>query len=145
MKNLLIILMIMGVIFSCSNDDANKNVVNPELIGKWKLIETFEDPGDGSGVYESIESEKTIEFSNDGTFTINGPLCQLSTLVGGTFTGNVRNSNYSDNNILVPEEECDPDNPSAEYRVLIENSNLIIYYTACIEGCGNKYQKLNAE
>ena len=145
MKNLFLILATIGIIYSCSNDDENQNVVDPQLIGKWKLIETFEDPGDGSGTYQSIESEKTIEFFNNGTFAISGSLCQLSTSAGEITMGNVRNSNYSDNNILVSNEQCDPDNQSAEYRLSIDNSDLIISYTACFEGCAQKYQKLIAE
>ncbi len=145
MKNLLLSSIIIGILLSCSNDDESKNVVNPQLIGKWKLIETFLDPGDGSGTYQSIESEKTIEFFNNGTFAISGSLCKLSTSVGEITMGIVSESKYSDRNILISNEECDPDNSTAEYRLSIDNSDLIVSYTACIEGCGLKYQKLITE
>ena len=138
--------MLSGIILSCSNDNDKHISVNPELIGKWKLIETFEDPGDGSGVYESIDSEKTIEFFNNGTFTISGPLCGLSTTIGQNTTGNI---NYSseiliNDNSLNSNEECEH-NTSSKYGFHIENSDLIIYWTACVEGCALKYQKLTVE
>lgn len=139
------ILIVTGIIFSCSKDNDDQNFTTPNLIGKWKLIETFEDPGDGSGIYKSIDSEKTIEFFNNGTFTINGPLCGLSTSVGENITGKVGNSSYSENKILISNEECDPNNPTVEYGIVFKNSDLIIYYSACIEGCSHKYKKINAE
>ncbi|MHA6281496.1 hypothetical protein ACXYMT_15075 [Salinimicrobium sp. CAU 1759] len=144
-KKLFFYLTVTMIIFSCSKSDDNQNVINPDFLGKWKLTETLQDPGDGSGVYERIDSEKTIEFFNNGTFSINGPLCGLSTSVGENIMGQVRNSNYSNNNILLSNEKCSTDNSSTEYIVVIENSDLIIYYTACVEGCAQKYQKVTAE
>ena len=144
-KKLFLMLTVTTIIFSCSKDDENLNVINSDFIGKWKLTETLQDPGDGSGVYESIDSEKTIEFFNNGTFSMNGPLCGLSTSVGENIMGQVRISKYSNNNILFSNEKCSTDNSSTEYIVVIEGSDLIIYYTACVEGCAQKYQKVIAE
>lgn len=144
-KKLFFYLTVTMIIFSCSKSDDNQNVINSDFIGKWKLTETLQDPGDGSGVYERIDSEKTIEFFNNGTFSINGPLCGLSTSVGENIMGQVRISNYSNNNILFSNEKCSTDNSSTEYIVVIEDSDLIIYYTACVEGCAQKYQKVTAE
>lgn len=145
MKNLLLKLTIIGILFSCTNDDSNQNVINSQLFGKWKLVETLKDPGDGSGTFESIDSEKTIEFFSNGTFIINGPLCGLSTSVGENTKGNVRHSNNSERYKLVANEECEMDNSFVEYIILIEDSHLSIHYTACIEGCAQKYQKQNDE
>lgn len=150
MKKLCFILTITVLVFSCTKDYEIQNVVNPDFIGKWKLVETYNDPGDGSGVYESIDSDKTIEFFNDGTFTITGPLCNLSTSVGEKIIGKVRNSIHSNNFRLISNEECSFDNSSIDnssyqYIASIVNSDLRIYYTACIEGCAHKYQKINAE
>ena len=152
MKNVLIILILSGIVSSCSNDNDEQIDVNPELIGKWRLIETLNDPGDESGVYESIVSEKTIEFSADGTFIINGPLCELSTLIGEDITGRINSSQNSSDNILISNEECEFDKRfnttyefNTEYGFRIENSNLIIYWTACVEACRQKYQKLQIE
>lgn len=145
MKKLLVFLFLVGFLFSCSKDNEIPNVVNPELFGKWKLIATFQDPGDGSGVFESIESEKTIEFFDNGTFSMNGPLCSLSTVVGENITGNVNSSDNSPDNILNANQDCEWDNDVNEYRVRIEGSDLVIYWTACVEGCAQKYQKLSPE
>ena len=143
MKNVILASLILGILFSCSSDDENQTSIDAELIGQWQLIETYYDPGDGSGTYESINSEKTIEIFGNGTFVISGPLCQLSTATGGLVMGNVFDSNLSDGYQLVSNENCDPENTSAEYGVSLGNADLIISYTACIEGCGHKYEKIN--
>lgn len=156
MKNLFIILILSAMVLSCSSDNDEQPEMEiaaelaetiPELTGKWKLIETKNDPGDGSGVYKSIVSEKTIEFSAEGTFTINGPLCELSTLTGEIFSGKVTSSSQNfPHNILISNEPCDLDNLLGnEYGFMIENSNLIIYWSACIEGCSQKYHKIIVE
>ena len=88
MKKIVFILFAVGILFSCNNDDdSNTNV---ELIGNWRLVEIYSDPGDGSGNFETVNSEKTIEFRNDGTLSANGELCVLNsdsnTPVNGTFS-----------------------------------------------------------
>lgn len=75
MKKLSIFLIIIGFFTSCSNDDDNKSETT-ELIGKWKLIEQLVDPGDGSGTFQRIDSQKTLEFKANGTIlSENGSLC----------------------------------------------------------------------
>lgn len=105
----------------------------------------MQDPGYVNGVYESIISTKTIEFFHNGSFTLNRPLCGLSTTTGQNITGTI---NYSPkillkDNSLESNEECELNNNS-EYGFRIENSDLIIFWSACIEGCALKYQKINS-
>ncbi|HEA28959.1 MAG TPA: hypothetical protein ENH91_03020 [Leeuwenhoekiella sp.] len=69
--------LIMIVISGCSKDDDNSRSEMTTVIGQWKLIEQLADPGDGSGTFKSIESEKILKFSEDGVVTAyNGSLCQ---------------------------------------------------------------------
>ena len=142
MKNLILILILTGILYSCNNSDDQQNVINPNLFGKWKLIETLNDPGDGSGIFESIDSEKTIEFFDDGTFSISGPLCGLSPSAGKITKGNVVTSMYSSDNTLSANESCDLIEEGTEYIVTIEGAHIILSWTACIEGCYQKYEKL---
>jgi len=87
---------------SCnSDDDGNDSDLNTELVGRWKLIEIYSDPGDGSGGFESVDSEKTIEFKADETLIANGELCDLNldanTSVNGTF---------SESNLTIDTPNC---------------------------------------
>lgn len=77
MKNSLILFMLL-MIFSCTTKEAKPDIKNQDLIGKWKVIEQLADPGDGSGTFNPIESDRTIQFFSDGTITINGDLCYMS-------------------------------------------------------------------
>ena len=59
-KNLAL-LMIILIVTSCSknNDNTSSNL----LIGTWKLTELLADPGDGSGTFHMINSNKKLIFS----------------------------------------------------------------------------------
>ncbi len=56
-KILLLLLAITGLIYvSCKKTD--KDIDGPgEVYGKWKLIETLQDPGDGSGRYTKVTGQ----------------------------------------------------------------------------------------
>jgi len=76
MKKTILLLTTIGILISCSKDD-NVNIDTTELIGQWKLIEQLVDPGDGSGTFQSIDSQKIIEFYENEIITAtNGSLCQ---------------------------------------------------------------------
>ncbi len=76
MKKTILFLFILGILTSCSKEE-NENSVTTELVGQWKLIEQLADPGDGSGTFKSIDSQKIIEFSKNEIVTSkNGSLCQ---------------------------------------------------------------------
>ena len=53
-------------------------------------MEQLVDPGDGSGIFMPINSNRIFEFFSDGTVTVNGILCYISSEVGqqnsGTFS-----------------------------------------------------------
>lgn len=70
MKKLIFTLIIAGILFSCNNDDDSN--LNTDLIGNWQLIEVLSDPGDGSGTFSSVESDKTITFKSGGIIASNG-------------------------------------------------------------------------
>ncbi|MDD3788879.1 MAG: hypothetical protein PHO94_09315 [Petrimonas sp.] len=74
MKKILVLLIFCGVLFSCDKSDDTENT---ELIGKWKLTEVLADPGDGSGTFHKVSSNKTIEFQPNGAITSNGSICEM--------------------------------------------------------------------
>ena len=75
------------ILLSCSSDNTKPETHHEGLLGKWKLIEQLADPGDGSGTFNPVESDRTIEFFSDGTITVNGSLCYMSTGVETNSSG----------------------------------------------------------
>ncbi|MFA5419823.1 MAG: hypothetical protein WC341_15325 [Bacteroidales bacterium] len=127
-RRILYVLILAGIIASCSK---TKNNENPQLISKWKLIEQLADPGDGSGVFTPVESDKTIEFFVNGEVISNGSLCTMN-----FETGSVGKGKYDTTVNSIFPEDCN----STEYQISysIIDSELILYYP-CIEGCAQKY------
>ena len=129
MKKIVLAVFTVGVFFSCQNDDDNSNV---ELIGNWKLIEVLADPGDGSGTFNTVESDKIITFESNGTISSNGSLCDISdsstTQTSGT---------YSNSTMTFSSADC---NPNHDYS-FEQNGNILIISYPCIEPCQAKYIK----
>lgn len=95
MKNVFLLLAMIGLLSSCAKNELKTGEVSVDqpidlsTAGKYKLIETLLDPGDGSGIFQPITSNKIIELHSNGTITSNGELCQ--TMMGnmptsGTFS-----------------------------------------------------------
>ena len=131
MKKLIFTLIAVGILFSCNNDDDSNS--NTELTGNWKLIEVLLDPGDGSGTFSSIESEKIITFESGGIITSNGNLCDMSINSDNQTSGTYSNSESTFNS-------ADCNNPDYNFTFEQNESILIINYP-CIEPCQAKYIK----
>ena len=138
MKNCILILIAV-LFFNCSSDDDKSIIENKELLGKWKGIELLADPGDGSGTFQPVAYNRTIEFFNDGKVIANGTLCFMSsesTPSSGTFTL-ISESEFSEGEIIP--NDCNSDFYKISFK--IEDSNLVLWYP-CIKGCGEKFEKV---
>ncbi|WP_051605539.1 lipocalin family protein [Sediminibacter sp. Hel_I_10] len=134
MKSICIVLTCLLVLSSCSNDDDNSNQETSELLGTWQLIEIYADPGDGSGDFMTVDSDKTISFESDGTVASNGSLCGFSTTTGEVTTGT-----YSESDSTISGEGCSNQQFLTSFNM--ENARLILSFP-CIEACQEKYIKL---
>lgn len=135
MKNSVFLMtLICIIIFSCSDDDNNQAISNPELIGTWELIEIYGDPGDGSGDFETVESNKTVEFRSDGTIVSNGTLCHPSIASDSPSFGT-----YSMADATINVADCTNSPAVPQYE--IDGSKLTISYV-CVESCQEKYIKV---
>ena len=110
---------------SCEEDE------EPELVNRWKLIEILADPGDGSGQFEPVESDKTIEFFADGTYSSNSSLCYMNSPVDTTTTGT-----YSSIDSTIS-AYCGIAPTLLNYEMV--GANLVINYP-CFEACREKYE-----
>jgi hypothetical protein len=129
MWKILIILFSVGTVFSC----AKKDNIDSDLIGKWRLIEVLADPGDGSGTFHSVSSDKIIEFHSDGVVTSNGSICDMSIESNKPSEGI-----YSLSDSTINLSNCD--NLSIKIRFMMSGPSLIISYP-CDEACKAKYHK----
>ncbi|WP_178988857.1 lipocalin family protein [Winogradskyella schleiferi] len=134
MKTLVYLCFGLFILSSCNNDDES-NTQTSEIIGDWKLIEVYIDPGDGSGTFQAVESDKTITFFNDGTVTSTGDLCSM--FVAG---GNASSGTYSEVDSVITPNDCQESIPNWNYSFVIEGNSLMLYYP-CIEACVEKYSK----
>lgn len=125
-KNAIIIIIFLTLAYSCSRNDNN---IETELIGKYRLIEILADPGDGSGTFQPVSSNKTIYFYNDNTVTSNGELCLMyiesNSSTFGTYS--IADSTINSGNCMLTFE-------------IIDEELIIIY--PCIEACRAKFLKL---
>ena len=131
MKPVSLVILLTVAFFSCSKKEETKT--DAELVGVWKLTEVLADPGDGSGTFHGVNSNKTMEFHTDGTLTSNGGICDMSIDSGSPSSGT-----YSLVDSTMTSSKC------ANYYFKIQfkktGATLIIYYP-CIEGCAAKYIK----
>jgi hypothetical protein len=130
LKNSLIALALLGLVINCSDDPEVEDIT---LVGRWQLIEVLNDPGDLSGTFEPVDSDKYIEFLLDGEVRSNGNLCSSG--------GNM--DNPSSGNYILPDSILSIDDcprPYGPTLFRIENGNLILSYP-CIEPCEEKYSK----
>ncbi|WP_439483651.1 hypothetical protein [Cyclobacterium plantarum] len=133
MKKIFLFCLIVGISYSCNNDDNFVNESESKLIGNWKLIEILADPGGGSSAFNAVQSDKIITFEKDGTIASNGSLCDMS-----IDTDNATSGTYSITYMTFNSSDCS--NPDYDFTFNRSENILIINYP-CIEPCRAKYEK----
>ncbi len=135
MKNMILIASVVAIMISCSKDSNDNG--NAELLNSWLLVEQLLDPGDGSGVFVPVDSDKTIEFLANGTVVSNGSLCFVKSI-----TGSASISVFdSTEKYIIPGDCIGPDS-KLTYEVI--DDKLLLYYP-CFEPCVQKFVKLEIE
>ena len=132
LKNCFILIALLGLLINCTDDSEG---TDPKLEGRWQLKAVLMDPGDGSGTFQPIESDKYIEFLSNGEIRSNSNLCSSG--------GNI--DNPSSGKYVLPDSVLIIDNcprPLGPTYFRIESENLILSYP-CIEPCEEKYVKLD--
>ncbi len=134
MKQILFTLIGIILLISCDSSDDAGNVLTSDIIGTWQLTANLSDPGDGSGSFQSVSSNKTITFNADGTSTSNGDVCDMSITTSTNTNGTY---NTTDKTINA---NCGTTNLPISYT--IDNLTMDISYF-CIEACQSRYRKIN--
>ena len=66
------------VFLGCENPECDDtSVCLAEIESTWALTEAYFDPGDGSGSFTPINSNRTITFFENDTFASSGSLCNF--------------------------------------------------------------------
>ncbi|NQX82729.1 MAG: hypothetical protein HRT66_12180 [Flavobacteriaceae bacterium] len=135
MRKIITSLILIVIIASCSKNESVDipKPVEPELVGEWKLTEILADAGDGNGVFQPTESNKTIRFKADGTIVSDISLCNPYSeeiIYHATY-------DLSTNSITTG---CENTNISSIWFE-ISGENLILNFLS-IEGYSQKFEKI---
>lgn len=129
MKKLVLVNLMALVIASCNKDEA-------VITGEWKLIAQLMDPGDGSGVFTEVESDKTITFFKNGKLESNQNLCSI-----GSGSAEPSEGTYSMEDSTLIITTCSG-STAPEIGFSVSGDTLILTYL-CIEACGEKYVRID--
>ena len=126
MKISFAILVILSLFTSCKKKERDS------LTGTWELKEVLMDPGNGSGVFTAVSSDKNLVFHSNGNVNSNGIICDMS-IESNTSTSGT----YSENDSTIISATCQ--NLIIKYEV--SGDTLILIYP-CFEACKAKYIKV---
>ncbi|MFT3994923.1 MAG: hypothetical protein QM660_11475 [Dysgonomonas sp.] len=138
MKKMLLICGILAMFLSCSSNEDSAD--SPTLVGTWKLSEINNDPGDGSGVFQKVKSEKVLVFKTNNEITSNGSLCENDIESSSPSLGNYTVAEDINSSGKILPLACSYDFSSIGIHFEIKGSYLYVYYP-CDELCAAKYVK----
>ena len=127
MKISFAILVILSLFTSCKKNKRDS------LTGTWELKEVLMDPGNGSGVFTAVGSDKNLVFHTNGNVNSNGIICDMS-IESNTSTSGT----YSENDSTIISATCQ--NLIIKYE--LSGDTLILIYP-CFEACKAKYNRVN--
>jgi hypothetical protein len=126
MKISFAILVILSLFTSCKKNKRDS------LTGTWELKEVLMDPGNGSGVFTTVGSDKNLVFHTNGNINSNGIICDMSIESNSSTSGT-----YSAIDSTIISSTCQ--NLIIKYEV--SGDTLILIYP-CFEACKAKYTRV---
>jgi hypothetical protein len=130
-KSIIPFILCSFVLISCGKDEP---ISLNNVVGEWQLIEQMIDPGNGTGVFTPVVSNKTIVFTENGTYLSNGSVCYPSIIASEASSGT-----YSDSGNIL-NTECAGIAPMP-IAFSVEKGELYIFYP-CYEGCTEKFERI---
>ncbi len=101
------------------------------IVGTWLLTEQLFDPGDGSGTFQPVSSNRYIKLLTNGSYETNSSLCDMVAT-----TTNITTGTYNTTDQTFNVGNCW--NASLPLRYMQSGNELILMYP-CIEPCQLKY------
>ncbi len=141
MKNTLklgIISLLFVSIFGCNSNDEELNE-SESIIGTWQFVETYQSTG-GIGTWNPVENGYKYTFLENGNFSSN----RFDECINGTYLieSNELTLIFGCNGFTAGIEA--PEGTFIE-EINFESGYLFINptYIFCVEGCDNKFKKIN--
>jgi len=131
-----LIVMLTLFISGCENPECDDTAVClPETESVWSLRAVYYDPGDGSGDFERVNSNRLLTIFVNGTFNSSGSLCDLDVNNTEPTSGTINEANGT-----LEFQNCFP-NTSAEIleRSFSINGDELILSFPCDEPCQWKF------
>ena len=122
-KPFLVIGLLWLIVFGCKKSN------NQPLNGRWKLVETWINPGGGPDITEPAPADSFyVDFKSDGSFKSNIT----------TYLGFIKYEVYDNKKIRLL-RPVTSSAPSESITFDISGNGLKISRNSCIEGCGESY------
>lgn len=127
--------MMIVALIACKEPVQEPVVQNNGLIGKWKLTETYNDPGDGSGKWMKAKEAFVLDIKTDSTVSIVGKPAFLT--ASSTYV--LRKISQDKIWFYSPRSAPGPDSRYISYKVTA--TDLELAYT-CDEGCVERFKAI---
>jgi len=108
-----------------------------DAAGSWQLKEVLADPGDGSGTFNPVQSERILLILGNGTFFSNQNLCAGPLDYSKSTQGTVD----IENKFIIPDNCSLGEDQPFQINYSVIGDELILSYL-CIEPCAEKYARV---
>ncbi|AQS93157.1 hypothetical protein BXQ17_03275 [Polaribacter sp. BM10] len=142
MKNKILFLMIIGVLFSCNNND--DNYTENELVGIWKLIQMTGSIPNSETSGAEMEWQETYVLNANGTFLKSRDRDGITTEVSGTYNF-INNSNEPliELNFDTESEIIGSCTSNRKETMNLQSETIFLSSWEACDGPGLKYEKIN--
>ena len=131
----LILPFLLMFMLGCEKDQTEAT----DIMGEWKLVEEKIGSAIIIGeptVFEPVQSNKTITFYSNGTFSSNGDMCFMTNQASSQNTGL-----YYESLLSIEPNGCQSAAASSGIKYQLDADTLIISYQ-CFEACQQKYYRI---
>lgn len=132
MKKFLSTMALFSALLIASCNKTADNAANSTLTGKWILIETLADPGDGSGTWRPADPPNHFYLKFNANSTVES---NIYTGLGGLKEYSVLNDS------TVNFTYAEGGSFNLRYKI---NSSVLTLTGGCIEACGSKFAKASS-
>ena len=142
MKNKILFLMIIGVLFSCNNNDDNDT--ENELVGNWKLIQMTGSIPNSETSGAEMDWQETYVLNANGTFLKSRDRDGVTTEVSGTYNF-INNSNEPliELNFDTESEIIGSCTSNMKETMNLQSETIFLSSWEACDGPGLKYEKIN--
>jgi len=142
MKNKILFLMIIGVLFSCNNNDENDT--ENELVGNWKLIQMTGSIPNSETSGAEMDWQETYVLNANGTFLKSRDRDGITTEVSGTYNF-INNSNEPliELNFDTESEIIGSCTSNMKETMNLQSETIFLSSWEACDGPGLKYEKIN--